>query len=143
MNQVVQCPSAEGDGNDQGILTLECSIRSRTLKDTMRKLALISALTFSLGGLAAATSAEAGPRGHGYGHGGYGHGHAYGHRGYGRGYAYGGRRRGIGTGAAVGLGIAGLAAGAIAAGAARDSYYRDGYARPAYGYGAPAYGYGY
>jgi hypothetical protein len=143
MNPVALCSSGKADGNDRDILTLEYPIRSRMLWDTMRKLALISALTLSLGGLAAATSAEAGPRGHGYGHGGYGHGHAYGHRGYGRGYANGGRRRGIGTGAAVGLGIAGLAAGAIAAGAARDSYYRDGYARPAYGYGAPAYGYGY
>ena len=56
------------------------------------------------------------------------------------------RRGGIGPGAAIGLGIAGLAAGAIVAGAARQRYY-DGYGyygRPAYGYyGRPAYGYGY
>ena len=91
----------------------------------MRKIAIASVAALSLGAFAA-TSADARPRGY------YGHGYAphYGH-GYG---GYRGRR-GIGTGAAVGLGIAGLAAGAIAAGAARDAYYRDGY------YGSPGYGY--
>ena len=103
----------------------------------MRKLALITAAaTMAVGSLAATTGAEARPYGYGY------HGGGYGHQGY-----YRGGRRGIGTGAAVGLGIAGLAAGAIAAGAARDAY-GYGYSRPAYGYGygAPAYdyyGYGY
>jgi hypothetical protein len=87
----------------------------------MRKIALVSALTLSLGALALPTAADAGPRGHGYGkH--YGHG----------GYAYRGGRRGIGTGAAVGLGIAGLAAGAIAAESVRRSYYDDGYGRRGY-----------
>ncbi|GJE38432.1 hypothetical protein [Methylobacterium persicinum] len=105
----------------------------------MRKFAIIAAAaTMAVGSIAATTGAEARPYGF---HGGYG---GYGHHGY-----YGGRR-GIGTGAAVGLGIAGLAAGAIAAGAARDAYgygapaYGYGYAAPAYGYGAPGYyGYGY
>lgn len=96
----------------------------------MRKLALVTAALISVGTLTT-TSADARP-GRGWGH--HHHGGYYG-GGYGRGAYYGGRRRGIGTGAAVGLGIAGLAAGAIAAGAARDAYYRDGYRRPAYGYG--------
>lgn len=101
----------------------------------MRKLALVTAAVISVGTFTA-TSADARPYGRGYGHH-YGHYHGgYGPRAY-----YGGRRRGIGTGAAVGLGIAGLAAGAIAAGAARDAYARDSY------YGRPAYGgyydYGY
>ena len=96
----------------------------------MRKLVAISAAALTLGTLVS-TAADARPRGY------YGHGHYHG------GYAYRGGRRGINTGAAVGLGIAGLAAGAIAAGAARDAYYRDGYA-PTYGYGyAPGYGAGY
>ena len=56
------------------------------------------------GSVAATTGAEARPYGFHGGYGGY-------HGGYYRG------RRGIGTGAAIGLGIAGLAAGAIAAGA--------------------------
>ncbi|MBP1179873.1 hypothetical protein [Methylobacterium sp. PvR107] len=92
----------------------------------MRKLALISALALSVGAIGA-TGAQA--QGYGYG-GGYG-GH---HGGYGRGYdrGYGGQRdfgyrrhRGISTGAAIGLGIAGAAAGAAAAGA--------------YGHGGPGY----
>lgn len=100
----------------------------------MRKLALVTAALISVGTLTT-TSAEARPYGRGYGH---HHGHYHG--GYGPRAYYGGRRRGIGTGAAVGLGIAGLAAGAIAAGAARDAYARDRYyGRPAYGY----YDYGY
>ena len=91
----------------------------------MRKLALVTAALISVGTLTA-TSADARPYGRGYGP------RAY----------YGGRRRGIGTGAAVGLGIAGLAAGAIAAGAARDAYARDSYyGRPAYGGGYYDYGY--
>ncbi|SFL31455.1 hypothetical protein [Methylorubrum salsuginis] len=105
----------------------------------MRKLALVTAALLSVGTLTATTSADARP-GRGWGH--HHHGGGYYGGGYGRGAYYGGRRRGIGTGAAVGLGIAGLAAGAIAAGAARDAYYRDGYRRPyGYGYGRPAYGY--
>ena len=81
----------------------------------MRNIAIVSALTLSLGAMAFSTAADARPRGHGYGHGGHG------------GYAYrGGGRRGIGTGAAVGLGIAGLAAGAIAADSYRRSTYDDG-----------------
>ena len=100
----------------------------------MRKFALVSAALISLGTLTA-TSADARP----WGRGGYGHGYGHYHGGYGPRAYYGGHRRGIGTGAAVGLGIAGLAAGAIAAGAARDAYYRDrSYGRP-YGY----YDYGY
>ncbi len=91
----------------------------------MRKLALVTAALISVGTLAT-TSAEARPYGRGYGH---HHGHYHG--GYGPRAYYGGRRRGIGTGAAVGLGIAGLAAGAIAAGAARDAY---GPRRGYYGY---------
>ncbi len=97
----------------------------------MRKFALLTAAaTLALGSVAATTGAEARPYGF--------HGGGYAHHGY-----YGGGRRGIGTGAAVGLGIAGLAAGAIAAGAARDAYgYDYGYARPAYGYSyGPGYGY--
>ena len=103
----------------------------------MRKFALVTAAAaLALGSIATTTSAEARP---GY------------RGGYNGGY-YGGRR-GIGTRAAVGLGIAGLAAGAVAAGAA-NSYYRDsgygpsygyrggyGYGAPAYGYSAPSYGY--
>ena len=99
----------------------------------MRKLALISALTISLGAIGT-TGAQA----QGYGYGGYG-GH---HGGYARDYGrydrgYGGRRdfgyrrgRGLSTGAAVGLGIAGAAAGAAAAGAfdrGGPGYYGRGY----------------
>ena len=96
----------------------------------MRKLAFISALTISLGAIGA-TGAQA----QGYGYGGYG-GH---HGGYARDYdrGYGGRRdygprrhRGLSTGAAVGLGIAGAAAGAAAAGAfdrGGPGYYGRGY----------------
>ncbi|MFC6050725.1 hypothetical protein ACFPYM_23080, partial [Methylobacterium hispanicum] len=63
----------------------------------MRKFAIISAAALTLGTLAT-TAADARPRGY-YGHGYAPHaGYGYGHRG----------RRGIGTGAAVGLGIAGL-----------------------------------
>lgn len=99
----------------------------------MRKLTLVTAAAaLTLGSIAATGSAEARPYGF--------RGGGYGHQGY-----YGGRR-GIGTGAAVGLGIAGLAAGAIAAGAANDYYrgsrYAPGYGYDSgYGYGAPAYGY--
>ncbi|HEX8373558.1 MAG TPA: hypothetical protein VF606_00075, partial [Geminicoccaceae bacterium] len=90
----------------------------------MRNIAIVSALTLSLGAMAFSTAADARPRGYGYGNGGYAQG------GYGRGYAHrGGGRRGIGTGAAVGLGIAGLAAGAIAAEGYRRSTYDDGYGR--------------
>ncbi|MGU3668104.1 hypothetical protein ACLBX9_28280 [Methylobacterium sp. A49B] len=93
----------------------------------MRKLALISAVTLSLGAIGA-TGAQA----QGYGYGGH-------HRGYARDYdrAYGARRdfgyrrhRGLSTGAAVGLGIAGAAAGAAAAGAfdrGGPGYYGRGY----------------
>jgi hypothetical protein len=96
----------------------------------MRKLALISALALSVGAIGA-TGAQA----QGYGYGSYG-GH---HGGYGRGYgrAYGGHRdfgyrrhRGLSTGAAIGLGIAGAAAGAAAAGAydrGGPGYYGRGY----------------
>ena len=98
----------------------------------MRKIGIIAtAAAMAIGSVAATTGAEARPYGYHGGYGGYGH-----YRG----------RRGIGTGAAIGLGIAGLAAGAIAAGAARDSYYGGGYGyAPSYGYGyAPVYGgYGY
>lgn len=99
-----------------------------TVKDSsMRKLALISALSLSIGALGA-TSADA--QGYGYGrHHGYGYGHGY-HRGYGPRRDYGYRRhRGISTGAAVGLGIAGAAAGAVAAGALSrgPGYYGSGY----------------
>ena len=100
----------------------------------MRKghLVLTAAAMLGLGSMAASvTPAEAGWRG-GYGgyHGGYGY----------RGYGY---RRGIGPGAAIGLGIAGLAAGAIVANS--YGYGGYGYGRPVgyyggYGY-APAYGY--
>ncbi|GEL44870.1 hypothetical protein MEX01_54610 [Methylorubrum extorquens] len=136
----------------------------------MRKghLVLTAAAMLSLGSMAASvTPAEAGWRG-GYGgyhggfggyrsvgfrrgYGGYGYRGGFGgyrnvgfRRGYGgygyRGYGY---RRGIGPGAAIGLGIAGLAAGAIAANS--YGYGGYGYSRPVgyyggYGY-APAYGY--
>ncbi|MEE7503606.1 hypothetical protein ACLBXO_25570 [Methylobacterium sp. C33D] len=100
----------------------------------MRKIGIIAtAAVMALGSVAVTSSAEARPYGYHGGYGGYGHGYYRG-------------RRGIGTGAAIGLGIAGLAAGAIAAGAARDSYYGGGYGyAPSYGYGyAPVYGgYGY
>lgn len=97
-------------------------------KDTMRRLAIASALLVAAGA-ATVTTADARPFGRGYG--GYnGGGYAY------RGGGYG--RRGLSTGAAVGLGIAGLAAGAVAAGAA-NSYY---YGRP-YGYGYYGRPYGY
>ncbi|MEE7491460.1 hypothetical protein ACU4GR_20040 [Methylobacterium oryzae CBMB20] len=93
----------------------------------MRKLALISAVTLSLGALGA-TGAQA----QGYGYGGH-HGYGYG-RGYDRGYGprrdFGYRRhRGLSTGAAIGLGIAGAAAGAAAAGAfdRGPGYYGRGY----------------
>ncbi|GJE61885.1 hypothetical protein [Methylobacterium trifolii] len=106
----------------------------------MRKIAILSATALSIAALTA-TAADARPRGY--------YGGGYGHHAYGGGYGYRGGRRGIGTGAAVGLGIAGLAAGAIAAGAARDAYYDRGYGYGGYGngygYAAPAYGgyYGY
>lgn len=128
----------------------------------MRKahLALTAAAVLGLGTMAASTApAEAGWRG-GYGHGGYGYGGyrggygGYGYRnvGYRGGYGYRGygHRRGIGAGAAIGLGIAGLAAGAIASNAYRG--YGYSYGRPVgyyggYGYGRPVgyyggYGYG-
>jgi hypothetical protein len=94
----------------------------------MRKLALISAVTLSLGALGA-TGAQA--QGYGYGghHGGYGYGRGY-DRGYGPHRDFGYRRhRGLSTGAAVGLGIAGAAAGAAAAGAfdRGPGYYGRGY----------------
>lgn len=97
----------------------------------MRKLALLSAAALTLGTMGFAGGAQAqGYYGHGYRGAGYG---GYETRGYAdRPYAYRGGRRGISTGAAVGLGIAGLAAGAIAADAAR---------RNSYGYGYPAYNY--
>ncbi|CAO4183660.1 hypothetical protein CFFPNG_04242 [Methylorubrum aminovorans] len=116
-------------------------------------LVLTAAAMLGLGSMAASvTPAEAGWRG-GYGgyHGGYGYRGGFsgyrgvdfrrGYGGYGyRGYGY---RRGIGPGAAIGLGIAGLAAGAIAANS--YGYGGYGYGRPVgyyggYGY-APAYGY--
>ncbi len=102
-------------------------------KDVMRKLLLATTVALSTGAMMAPV-AEAGPYGRGWGHGG-GYGHYHG--GYGGGYG----RRGIGSGAAIGLGIAGLAAGAIAAGAARDAYYRDRYYYgPRYRYyGGPYY----
>ncbi len=95
----------------------------------MRKIGIIAtAAAMAIGSVAATTGAEARPWGYHGGYGGYGHGYYRG-------------RRGIGTGAAIGLGIAGLAAGAIAAGAARDAYARDSYhGRPAYG---GYYDYGY
>ncbi|MGH1588590.1 hypothetical protein ACRBEV_09780 [Methylobacterium phyllosphaerae] len=94
----------------------------------MRKLALISAVTLSLGALGA-TGAQA--QGYGYGghHGGYGYGRGY-DRGYGPRRDFGYRRhRGVSTGAAIGLGIAGAAAGAVAAGALDrgPGYYGRGY----------------
>lgn len=102
----------------------------------MRKFAILAAAALSLGALGATGAEARGGYGHGYGHA-YGHGHGYG-RGYRGGYANGygnrgyyGRRRGISTGAAIGLGAVGLAAGAIAAGAARDAYGP----RPGYRYG--------
>lgn len=106
----------------------------------MRKLALISAAVMALGTIGLSGGAQAQDYGAGYrgGAGGYGaRGRAvapYANRG-GRSYGYRGERRGISTGAAVGLGVAGLAAGAIAADAARRNGY--GYGAPAYGYGAP------
>ena len=94
----------------------------------MRKFALLSAAVFALGTMGFTSGAQA--QGYGYRGGGYG---GYESRGpVGRSYGDRGGRRGISTGAAVGLGIAGLAAGAIAADAAR---------RNGYGYGAPAYDY--
>lgn len=108
----------------------------------MRRIALLSALAISLGTFGVAQDAQAQDFGYGYrGNGGAqaGRGPGYrdqgyrdqGSRNYGaRGYRDDGARRGgrgISTGAAVGLGVAGVAAGAIAADAAR----RNGY------YGAP------
>jgi hypothetical protein len=94
----------------------------------MKKLALAIAATVALGS-AAVTTNDAQAQGY------YG--------GYHRGYAYGPRyvrhRRGIGPGAAIGLGIAGLAAGAIVANQARHRYYDDGYYDAPRAYG-PAYG---
>ena len=94
----------------------------------MRKLAIVTAAVLSMGALAAAP-ADARP---GYRGGGHGYHGGYAHRG----------GRGIGTGAAVGLGIAGLAAGAATAGAYgygnRPAGYDDGY-----GYRRRPYGYGY
>ncbi|GJE57392.1 hypothetical protein [Methylobacterium thuringiense] len=94
----------------------------------MRKLAITLTAALSLGALAAVPAdARPGYRG---GHGGY----YGGHRGYHGGYV-GRRGRGIGTGAAVGLGIAGLAAGAVAAGAYGNRGYDDGYGYRRRGYG--------
>ncbi len=88
------------------------------------------------GSLAATLGAPA-AQARGFGHGGF-RGHGGFHRGYGgfhRGYGH----RGIGTGAAVGLGLlgAGIAGAAIAGSAGYGGY-------PAYGYGGayPAYPYG-
>ena len=82
----------------------------------MRKLLILAAALVSTAVITVET-AEARPYGRGWGARPY---VAYGPR-Y-RAYGY---RPGIGAGAAVGLGVAGLAAGAIAAGAAHDAYYRD------------------
>lgn len=98
----------------------------------MRKFALLSAAALTLGTLSLGGTAQAQGYGHGYRGGGFVN------RGPVAGYGYRGGRRGISTGAAVGLGVAGLAAGAIAA----DAYRRNGYGYGGYGYGAPAYGYG-
>ncbi|GLS43462.1 hypothetical protein [Methylobacterium brachythecii] len=97
----------------------------------MRKIAFATIAALGIATLAApAADARPGMRG-----GSYAGGHA--------------RRGGIGTGAAVGLGIAGLAAGGIAAGAYGNRYdrpvgYDDGYGRRGYndGYGRGGYGYG-
>jgi len=93
---------------------------------SMRKLALLSAVTLCLG-----TLGVGGAQAQGYGYrDGYGYGRGY-ERGYGRHRDYGYRRhRGLSTGAAVGLGIAGAAAGTAAAGAfdrGGPGYYGRGY----------------
>ncbi|MGY2049510.1 hypothetical protein [Methylobacterium sp. JK268] len=99
----------------------------------MRKIALLSAAVLSLGTVVTASAPAQARDGYGYGY-----GRGFQGRPYAGGYGYRHERRGLSTGAAVGLGVAGLAAGAIAADAARRNGY---YGRLAYR--APAYGYGY
>ena len=99
------------------------AIKERAImKKTFITLVAAGALAASLG----ASTAQARP----YGHGGF-RGHGGFHRGYGH--------RGIGTGAAVGLGL--LGAGIAGAAIAGSQGYGD---NPAYGYGGayPAYPYG-
>ena len=101
------------------------SFNERTrMKKILVTLVAAGTLAASLG----VTSADA----RGFGRGGY-------HRGYGGGYHRGYGHRGIGTGAAVGLGLlgAGIAGAAIAGSQGYGGY-------PAYGYGGayPAYPYG-
>ena len=102
------------------------------MKKTLVTLVAAGTLAASLG----APAAQA----RGYGHGGFrGHGGGF-HRSYGGGYGH----RGIGTGAAVGLGLlgAGIAGAAIAGSQGYGGYpaYGSGGAYPAYPYGG---GYGY
>ena len=99
------------------------------MKKTLVALVAAGTLAASLG----APAAQA--RGFGHGGGFRGHGGGF-HRGYGGGYGH----RGIGTGAAVGLGL--LGAGIAGAAIAGSQGYGGGY--PAYGYGGayPAYPYG-
>lgn len=88
------------------------------MQGNLKKMTVAGLTALTLGATVAATTSSADARG--FYRGGYGYHH-----------------RGIGRGAAVGLG---LAAGALAAGAVASNYYHPYYGGYGY-YGAPGYGY--